>query len=170
MAKALFISTNFLKKKSIISGSVDPDKMLQFIETAQDMHIQNYLGTSLYNKLQTLIVDTTISDAANANYKLLLDEYIKPMLVWFSQAEFLPFAAYTLSETGLAKHRSENSDALTREEIAGLAARASEKASFYAERYLEYMCDNNGLYDEYDDPNQNMTPDKEQDSFGWYLG
>ena len=34
MAKALFISTNFLKKKSIISGSVDPDKMLQFIETA----------------------------------------------------------------------------------------------------------------------------------------
>ncbi len=38
------------KKKSIISGPVDPDKMLQIIETAQDMHIQNYLGTALYMK------------------------------------------------------------------------------------------------------------------------
>lgn len=170
MATALFISTNYLKKKSIISGSVDPDKMLQFIETAQDMHIQNYLGTSLYKKLQLLIVNTTISEVANADYKLLLDDYIKPMLVWFSQAEFLPFAAYTLSETGLGKHRSENADALTREEIAGLASRAQEKASFYAERYLEYMCDNSALYDEYDDPDQNMDPDKSQDSYGWFLG
>lgn len=170
MATALFISTNYLKKKSIISGSVDPDKMLQFIETAQDMHIQNYLGTSLYKKLQFLIVGNHLTDVANEDYKLLLDEYIKPMLVWFAQAEFLPFAAYTLSETGLGKHRSENADSLTREEIAGLASRAQEKASFYAERYLEYMCDNKNKYDEYNDPNQNMEPDTEQDAFGWYLG
>ena len=32
MAKALFASTTYVKKKSIISGSVDPDKMVQFIE------------------------------------------------------------------------------------------------------------------------------------------
>ena len=42
MAKALFISPKYIKRKSVISGDVDPDKMVQFIETAQDMHIQNY--------------------------------------------------------------------------------------------------------------------------------
>ncbi len=39
--------------------------MLQFIETAQDMHIQNYLGTTLYKKLMNLVYDGTIIDAGN---------------------------------------------------------------------------------------------------------
>jgi hypothetical protein len=170
MAKALFISTNFLKKKSIISGSLDPDKMVQFIETAQDIHIQNYMGTALYKKVQTLVVDGTITDVSNQKYRLLLDDYIKPMLAWYAQAEFIPFAAYTLSEGGLFKHRSENSDEVESNEIAGLADRASHKASFYAERFVEFMCDNNADYPEYNAPSQDMTPDKDVDSFGWYLG
>lgn len=172
MAKALFASTTYVKKKSIISGSVDPDKMLQFIETAQDMHIQNYLGTKLYKKLQQLVVDGTIEDAANVNYRDLLDDYIKPMLAWFTQAEFIPFAAYTLSEGGLFKHRSDNSDTIDRVEIAGLATRANDKASFYAERFVDFMCrdNNSSLFPEYKDGNQDMSPDKEIDSFGWYLG
>jgi len=170
MAKALFASTAYVKKKSIISGSVDPDKMLQFIETAQDMHIQNYLGTTLYKQLMLLISNGTITDAGNEKYRDLLDDYIKPMLAWFTQAEFIPFAAYTISEGGMGKHRSENSDALSREEIAGLATRANDKASFYAERFIEFMCDNPNLFTEYNQGNQDMNPDKEVDSFGWFLG
>ena len=170
MAKALFASTTYVKKKSIISGSVDPDKMIQFIETAQDMHIQNYMGTALYKKVQSLIVLDTIQDAANEKYKLLLDDYIKPMLAWFAQSEYIPFAAYTLSEGGLFKHRSDNSDEVDRVEIAGLASRANDKASFYAERFIEFMCDNHNDYPEYNLGSQDMEPDKDVDSFGWFLG
>ena len=50
--KALFVSIADIKKKSIISGNVDPDKIVQFVEVAQDTHIQNYLGGKLYKKLQ----------------------------------------------------------------------------------------------------------------------
>tara|TARA_R110002126_G_scaffold85959_2_gene207649 strand:- start:1169 stop:1681 length:513 start_codon:yes stop_codon:yes gene_type:complete len=170
MAKALFASTTYVKKKSIISGSLDPDKMVQFIETAQDIHIQNYMGTALYKKVQTLIVDGTIADAGNQKYRDLLDDYIKPMLAWYAQAEFIPFAAYTLSEGGLFKHRSENSDEVESSEIAGLAERASQKASFYAERFVEFMCDNANDFPDYQLGNQDMAPDKDVDSFGWYLG
>ena len=48
--KALFITINDLKRKSIIDGNVDADKLIQFIEVAQDTHIQNYLGGKLYNR------------------------------------------------------------------------------------------------------------------------
>ena len=65
--KALFITINDLKRKSIIDGNVDADKLIQFIEVAQDTHIQNYLGGLLYKKLQTLIINDTISDAANSD-------------------------------------------------------------------------------------------------------
>ncbi len=170
MAKALFASTEYVKKKSIISGNVDPDKMVQFIETAQDMHIQNYLGTSLYKKIQSLITGGTIGDAENEKYRDLLDDYIKPMLAWFTQAEYIPFAAYTLSNGGLFAHRSENGDSLDRETIAGLASRANDKASFYAQRFIEYMCDNGKNFEEYQESSQDMSPDKDIDSFGWFLG
>ena len=172
MAKALFCSTAYVKRKSMISGSVDPDKIVQFIETAQDMHIQNYLGTNLYNKLQKLIVDGTVDDVANSHYKDLLDDYIKPMLAWYTQAEFIPFAAYTLSEGGLFKHRSENSDEVQREEIAGLATRALDKASFYSERMLAFFChdNNSNLFPEYSAHTSDMDPDKSVDNFGWFLG
>jgi hypothetical protein len=82
--KALFITIQDVKQKSIISGNVDPDKVVQFVEVAQDTHIQNYLGGTLYKKLQTLILNNTINDAGNADYKTLLDDYIKPMLIWFT--------------------------------------------------------------------------------------
>ena len=54
--KALFISVADLKKKSIINGNVDSDKIIHFIEIAQHIYIHQYLGTSIYDKLQSLII------------------------------------------------------------------------------------------------------------------
>ena len=56
MATALFISTTDLKKNSIIDGNVDIDKMLQFVKVAQQIDIQNLLGTDLYNKISADII------------------------------------------------------------------------------------------------------------------
>jgi hypothetical protein len=111
--KALFISVNDLKKKSILDGNIDGDKVIQFIEVAQDTHIQIYLGGNLYAKLQTLILDGTIDDVGNAKYKALLNTYIKPMLIWFTQASYIPFAAYDISNSGITKGRSETNDSIT---------------------------------------------------------
>ena len=170
MAKALFVSDTYVKKKSIISGSVDPDSMLQFIETAQDMHVQNYLGTELYRKLMLLVSNGTIVDVANSDYKGLLDDFIKPMLAWYTQAEYIPFASYTLSNKGLFKHSSDNASTLDREEIAGLANRANDKAVFYTNRLINYLCDNSTLFPEYNDTTEDMSPDKDANTAGFYLG
>ena len=169
--KALFISILDLKKKSILSGNVDPDKIIQFVEVAQDTHIQNYLGGKLYDKMQTLILDNTISDAGNADYKTLLDEYIKPMLIWFTQSDYMPFAAYQVSNGGVFKHRSENSDSITTEELNILVRRAQETAEFYTRRFMDYMDHNSHLYPEYlESSNEDMHPDKDVNFGGIYLG
>lgn len=170
MAKALFISPKYIKRKSVISGDVDPDKMVQFIETAQDIHIQNYLGTNLYKKIQFLVTEGTIDDPSNEAYRRLLSDYIKPMLVWYSQAEYIPFSAFTIGNGGVFRHRSENSDTASPEEISRLTARATDKATFYTNRFLEFICDNEKDYPEYNQHNDDMSPDKDVDSFGWYLG
>ena len=169
--KALFVSIADIKKKSIISGNVDPDKIVQFVEVAQDTHIQNYLGGKLYKKLQDLIVNNELDDAANSDYKTLVDTYIKPMLIWYTQADYMPFAAFSIGNGGVYKHISENSESVTMEELNMLAARAMETAEFYTRRFMDYMDHNSTLYPEYTSTaNEDMNPDRDVNFGGIYLG
>ena len=47
MATALFINRTDLVKNSIIDGSVDSNKFIQFIKIAQEIHVRNYTGSKL---------------------------------------------------------------------------------------------------------------------------
>lgn len=169
--KALFVSVTDIKKRSIISGNLDPDKIVQFVEVAQDTHIQNYLGGKLYKKLQELVIDGEVSLPANVNYKNLLETYIKPMLIWFTQADYMPFAAFNIGNGGVYKHQSENSIAASTEEINMLSARALETAEFYTRRFMDYMDHNSQLFPEYTSTaNEDMNPDRDVNFGGIYLG
>lgn len=115
--KALFITLKELKRKSIFDGNLDADKLIQFVEVAQDTEIQQFLGTKLYEKLQTEIIADTLS----GNYETLVNEYIKPMLIWYTQATYIPYAAYQISNGGIYKHNSENATSVDESEIKTLA-------------------------------------------------
>ena len=146
--KALFITTDDLRRKSIIGGAVDADKFIQFIEVAQDIHIQNYLGTKLYDKISSLIVNDTIDDSGNAVYKTLLNDYLTPMLIWFAQSDYYMFASYQVSNGGVFRHRSESSETPSMQEIKSLVDSSRDKAEFYVRRFLDYMDNNNNSYPE----------------------
>lgn len=168
--KALFITTDDLRRKSIIGGAVDADKFIQFIEVAQDIHIQNYLGTKLYDKISSLIVNDTIDDAGNAVYKTLLNDYLTPMLIWFAQSDYYMFASYQVSNGGVFRHRSESSETPSMQEIKSLVDSSRDKAEFYVRRFLDYMDNNNNSYPEYNDVNEDgMYPDKNENFNGWVL-
>ena len=171
MSKALFITVQDLKSRSIISGNTDADKLIHYIEVAQDIHIQNYLGGTLYKKLQTLIISSDINLAINADYKLLRDEYIKPMLIWFTQAEYLPFSMFKIDNGGVAKHRGEESDSVDFGDIDRMMSKVNDRSEFYTRRFLDYICDNSNKYPEYYNNNSDdMYPDKDADSFtGWVI-
>tara|TARA_B110000977_G_C10906895_1_gene427627 strand:- start:83 stop:601 length:519 start_codon:yes stop_codon:yes gene_type:complete len=169
--KALFISVGDLKKKSIVDGNVDSDKIVQYIEIAQDIHIQNYLGGSLYKKIQSLIIEETINEDVNVNYKLLLDEYVKPMLIWYTQATYIPYSMFQVNNGGLFKHRGENSDTATKEEMEYLVQRTRDTAEFYTKRFLDYICNYSNLFPEYtNNANEDMYPDKDVNyTGGWFV-
>lgn len=169
--KALFITMTELKRKSIIDGALDEDKIIQFVEVAQDIHIQNYLGTKLYDKIQTLITGGTLDEVANSKYKTLLNDYVKPMLIWYSQYSFIPFAAYQISNGGIFKHNSESATSLTKEELDSLAGKAKGFADFYTNRFMDYIEDKSSDFPEYiDSQDDGMYPDKDPNTLnGWVL-
>ena len=164
--KALFITLKELKRKSIFDGNLDADKIIQFIEVAQDTEIQTYLGTKLYDKLQSDI----IANSLTGDYKTLVDDYIKPMLIWYTQAAFIPYAAYQISNGGIYKHNSENATSVDQSEINALASHATETAEFYTQRFVDHMNYNSNLYPEYiSNQNDGMYPEKDVNFTGWVL-
>jgi hypothetical protein len=164
--KALFVTLQEVKRKSILDGNLDPDKFIQFIEVAQDINIQMHLGTALYDKLQNDI----ISDTLTGNYLSLVNDYIKPMLIWYSQAAYIPFAAYQLSNGGIYKHTTENSESATMDEVNMLVGEAKEKADFYTQRFIDYMSFNSHLYPEFSqNQDEGMYPNRDINFTGWVL-
>lgn len=135
MATVLFIKREDLVKNSIISGNVDSDKFLPFVKLAQQIHIQDYLGTDLYNKLVSEIQGETIS----GHYLELLNNYVQPMLIHYAMVEYLPFASMRIDNGGVFRHESENSIVATDEEIGKLIAKHRDYAEYYATRMIDHL-------------------------------
>ncbi len=170
MAKAILITTTDLKRYSILNGNVDDDKFIQYIAISQDIHLQSYLGTDLLEKIQDLISDNTIGDSDNSDYLNLLETYIKPMLIHWAMVEYLPFSAYTLSNSGMYKHTSETSTSVDKNEVDYLVEKERDIAQSYTRRFIDYICNNSTLFPEYTSNNgSDVKPQIKSDFMGWVL-
>lgn len=170
MAKALLIKREDIVKFTALGGNVDTDKFIQFVNIAQDTHIQNYLGTDLLEKIQSLIIAGTLDDAGNTSYKSLLTTYIKPMLIHWSMVEYLPFAAYTIANKGVYKHGSENAEIVAKEEVDYLVEKQRDIAEHYTQRFIDYMCFNQSTFPEYtSNSNGDISPSRDNNFSGWFI-
>ena len=166
MAQALFITREDIVKFTALSGNIDVDKYTQFIKIAQDIHIQNYLGTKLFNKINDDIVAGTLESP----YTTLLSKYIKPIVIHFAMVEYLPFAAYTIANKGVYKHNSENSINAEKNEIDFLVEKERNIAEHYTKRFIDFMSYNQASFPEYYlNSNGDMYPDSDSSFTGWVL-
>ena len=166
MAQALFVTREDIVKFTAMNGNVDTDKFIQFVKIAQDIHIQNYLGSKLFNKINNDIVAGTLTSP----YTTLLSNYIKPMVIHFAMVEYLPFAAYTIANKGVFKHNSENSTNVEKNEVDFLIEKERDIAQHYTNRFIDYMSYNQVLYPEYNtNSNGDMFPDSDSSFTGWVL-
>ena len=170
MATALFISREDLVRNTLISGSLDVDKFIQFINIAQVIHVQNFTGTKLYDAISNMIINNTLTQAANPNYLKLVTDYIQPMLIQYAMVEYLPFAAYTVGNGGVYKHTSETSVSVDKLEVDYLIEKSRKSAEYYTERFTDYMIYNQNLFPEYTTNNQSdVYPDYTVQNTGWNL-
>lgn len=166
MAIALFVNRDEIVKFTALNGNVDTDKFIQFLKIAQDIHIQEYLGTKLFEKINDGIVNNNLQEP----YLSLLNSYIKPMAIHWAMVEYLPFAAYTIANKGVYKHNSENSDTVDKLEVDFLVEKERSIAQNYTRRFIDYMCYNSSTFPEYlTNTNSDVYPRKESDFGGWVL-
>ena len=167
MSKALFVTRHDISVFTAANGNIDNDKILPYINQAQDVHIQNYLGTDLYNKIQADIVGSTLVDP----YLSLLNDYIKDMLLHWTMVEYLPYAGVNIANGGIYTKNPENSTALTKDHVDYLIQKSESTAQFYTRRFRDYMINNAAsLFPEYYSNSQSdMYPDDVAENQSWVL-
>ena len=166
MATALFISRTDLIKNSILDGNVDTDKFIQFIKIAQQIDIQNYLGTDLYNKISADI----IADNLTGDYLDLVNDYVQPMLIHYAMMQYLPFVAYQIKNGGISKHNSENSESVSKDEVDYLVNKERNFAEYYTRRFIDYISFHQEDFPEYNsNNNEDISPDTNDLFNGWVL-
>ena len=166
MPKAILITNDDIKRFSPISGNLDDDKLSTYIELAQEIHVQSYLGTKLYDAIQV----HALADTMPAPYTLLIDEYIKPMLMRWAIVEFMPFASYTIANGGVFKHKSENSESVSKEEVDAMELKSTQVAIHYTERLISFLCRHSNDYPEYNtNIDSDMKPNRNSSYGGLFL-
>jgi hypothetical protein len=166
MATALFIRRDDLVRNTFLSGNVDTDKFIQFIKIAQEIHVQQYLGSKLYDRISTDIIAGTLT----GDYQTLVESYVQPMLIHWAMTEYLPFAAFTASNGGVYKKQVENGETVGREDLSFLIEKERNLAEYYTRRFIDHMSFNQNLFPEYNqNVNDDVYPSKDSTFNGWQL-
>ena len=168
MATALFITRNDIIKNSPLQGAIDADALLPFMNTAQVKYIKNLIGTVLYDYLQAQIIAGTVGSLPIA-YQDLLDDHIKPTLIWYTCVEYIPFSSIQFKSNGAVKQASEQGTAPSKLEIDYLKQQAQTNADYYALRLQNYLISYSNEIPQYLQSVGNQTqiyPDQTNQFFG----
>ena len=166
MAFGLFITRNDIIKNTPLGGAIDADALLPFVRTAQEKYLLNLLGTVLYNKIQD---DIEAGDSFTGIYETLVQDYIKPTIIWYSCVEYIPFSAVSFKSNGAVKHISETSVSPGKNEVDYLLSKALDNAGYYSTRLQDYLLAKSSNIPEYlqsvGDSTQ-IYPDQSNQYFG----
>ena len=149
MSRVLLISTATLKKHTPIQDNVDDSLLNPYIYKAQETHIQQILGTNLYDKIMNLVETNTIGTASNVNYKTVLDDYLVPCLIEYSFYEVMPFISLKITNKSIVRGNAEFATEGDLADLKYLRSSVRDLAEFYAQRITNYIRQYSYNYPEY---------------------
>ena len=163
METVLLVSEQRMKQWTSLDSNIRIDVLTPSIIQAQDIYIQDTLGTPFYRRLKAGV----IANDLNTNESTFLKDFVGPCLIQYSLYLLLPNLKYKMVEKGILNGASEETGATTLDEMKYLRDQAMDMAMFYNNRMLEYLQDNPGMFPLYQNPtpSDGMTPNKQNPYF-----
>lgn len=146
MAYAYFISERYLKDNSPMGDNVDMKDIYPYAKSAEDMYIQEAIGTPLYDRLISGLSASPQNITANETALLRV---IRSAMVYWTCYDALPFMWMKLRNIGLVKQSGDNLETVSEQEMGYIRKELKNKADFYMKRLQDYLCENRELFSEY---------------------
>ena len=164
MKKILFISESTIKENSIIETNVDAKIISNTIWEVQDLELRPVLGKTLYDEIanEVLSANTISGYTITAKNLELLEDYIKPFLIYGTLSfGFIPIH-YKFTNKGINRKNDEQATTLDLKELEAVKNNYDTKYATYKQRLVKHLeIDLNEPLD--------MGVDSTGESTGWYL-
>jgi hypothetical protein len=158
----ILVSEQRLKEYTGLDENIRVEDITSYILNAQDIYLQNILGTKFFNRLKDGVRE---DDLTNDEFELLQDYVSKP-LMHYSLYLMMPNIKYKIVNKGILNGASEDTTTTTLEELKYLRQSTLDTAEFYAKRLVEHLKDYPGKFAEYEVPGVfGMKPDKKTPYF-----
>jgi hypothetical protein len=162
MAKKLLISEVKLKAFTNINKNVDMDVIRAEIGVAQDIHLQNLLGSKFYHHLLDQVNVT--GNTFNADELILVNDYIADYLIQTAYFEMIPQLQYRTMNRGIVEGQMESATSVDIETMKYLRGIQKQRSDFYQQRLTDFLITGRGQnrYPQYLAINtiDGMIPDK----------
>lgn len=139
------ISEETLKSESYINDNLDPAMILPSIQTAQDMHLQPLIGTKLYKTLMEMVKENKVE----GRYKTLMDEYIRPFLIYAVLTDIQIPLAFKNRNAGVIQTNNEYVTNSYMNDVHAIKSYYENKMNFYGLRLSDWLRANNNDIKEY---------------------
>lgn len=142
-AEKLFVSEEMFNQWSSINGSVEWPLVRPHMITAQDIYLQRYLGTALYEKLKTDFNNWS------GHYLTLVDTYVRKVVMWWTMKEAMPNLRVKINNGNLTIYQGEDFTGATEQDMKRLIDQCLKNAQYYTQLMVDYLCYNSSLFTEY---------------------
>lgn len=148
MTNIYFISEKTLREESLINDNVDSSFILSAIRTAQDINLQEVIGTALFNSLKDQVVTGTFK---SPYYERLMDEFIQPYLVNQIMSAIVIPIHYKFRNAGIVTNNDQHFQSSQLKDVEYVKTHYEHLAVFNANRIVEFLINNKEQFDEIQD-------------------
>lgn len=131
----LLLTQSDIPSLTSFSGNIDADAIKPYIYLAQKNDIKRILGLELYNK----IYNDYVSGSLDGEYKIIYNDYVLEMLVFFACSKYMTFGGYKTTNNGIHKINIDGALVPDPKEVNKLAAEYKSLANSSETNFYEYM-------------------------------
>lgn len=143
-----FISTTYLRQNTPIEDNVDDEKILPYIVQAQQTMLQEGIGETGMNALNTAVQNNTLTPDEQA----FMRNYVQPLVAQYAFYLMFPFLNWKSTNKAVSKESSEFSTPADLDEIKYLRSAILDMSEFYKRRMVKYLLDHPAMFIWYSNP------------------
>lgn len=153
----MLISPQKVKSYGVINLNVNESEVGNAIRISQNIYLQDIIGTDLVEHVQELVYNkvkgtgSSIDDEENEAYKVLLDDYLVPVLVYRTAVELCTLMTLKIRNMGVIKNSDTNVQATNAGDVKYMAE--YYETFFYdaVNKMMDFLCENKEAYVEVPD-------------------
>lgn len=145
METVLLVSEQRMKEWTSLDKNIRIDVLTPSILNAQEIYIQDSLGTKFFNRLKEGVYLNNLT----VNEESFLRDYVGPTLMQYALYLLLPNLKYKMVEKGILNGTSEETQPTTLQELQFLRSATLDTAQFYDQRLKEFLRDHPNMFQEW---------------------